>query len=73
LGSFRNLMLIELVLTIGLAGILFLEGEVSSKLAVIKGNRLYASALKRLVDQSLTWFSSQFAVKLADKFNHVHS
>ena len=64
-------MLIELVLTIGLAGILFLEGEVSSKLAVIKGNRLYSSALKRLADQSLTWFSSQFSVKLADKFNHV--
>ena len=71
LASFRNLMLIELVLTIGLAGILFLEGEVSSKLAVIKGNRLYSSALKRLADQSLTWFSSQFSVKLADKFNHV--
>ena len=58
-------------MTIGLAGILYLEGEVSSKLAVIKGNRLYSSALKRLADQSLTWFSSQFAVKLADKFNHV--
>lgn len=71
LASFRNLMLIELVLTIGLAGILFLEGEVSSKLAVIKGNRLYSSALKKLSDQSSTWFSSQFVVKLADKFNHV--
>ena len=41
-------MFIELVLTIGLAGILYLEGEVSSKLAVIKGNKLYSRALKRL-------------------------
>ena len=71
LSSFRNLMLLELVLTIGLAGIIYLEGEVSSKLAVIKGNKLYSRAIKRLSEQSLTWFSSKFSVKLADKFNHV--
>jgi hypothetical protein len=41
-------MLTELVLTLGLAGILYLEGEVSSKLAVIKGNKLYSSSLKKL-------------------------
>lgn len=64
-------MLIELILTIGLAGIIFLEGEVSSKLAVIQGNKLFSASLKRLVNQSLTWFSEQFAVYLADKFNHV--
>lgn len=64
-------MLIELVLTIGLAGIIYLEGEVSSKLAVIKGNKLYSSSLKRLTEQSLSWLSEQFSVKLADKFNHV--
>jgi len=64
-------MLTELVLTIGLAGILYLEGEVSSKLAVIKGNKLYSTSLKRLAEQSLTWQSEQFPVKLADKFNHV--
>jgi len=64
-------MLIELVLTLGLAGIIYLEGEVSSKLAVIKGNKLYSSSLKRLTEQSLSWLSEQFSVKLADKFNHV--
>ena len=64
-------MLLELVLTLGLAGIIYLEGEVSSKLAVIKGNKLYSKALERLAGQSLTWFSSHFSVKLADKFNHV--
>jgi len=38
-------MIIELVLTVGLAGIVYLEGEVSSKLAVIKGNALYSRSL----------------------------
>lgn len=64
-------MLIELVLTIGLAGIIYFEGEVSSKLAVIQGNKLYSKAVTRLADQNLTWFSQQFTVYLADKFNHV--
>jgi hypothetical protein len=64
-------MLIELVLTLGLAGIIYLEGEVSSKLAVIKGNKLYSNSLKRLTEQSLSWLGEQFSVKLADKFNHV--
>ena len=64
-------MVVELVLTIGLAGIVFLEGEVSSKLAVIQGNRLYSSALERLTSQSVVWFGEQFMVRLADKFNHV--
>lgn len=64
-------MIIELILTVGLAGIIYLEGEVSSKLAVIKGNNLYSKSLKKLTDQSLIWFSEQFSVKLADKFNHV--
>ena len=40
-ASFRNLMAIEFILTVGLAGIIYLEGEVSSKLAVIKGNQIY--------------------------------
>lgn len=64
-------MLIELVLTIGLAGVVFLEGAVSSKLAVIQGSKLYSKSVTRLADQSLTWFSQQFTVYLADKFNHV--
>ena len=64
-------MITELILTIGLAGIIYLEGVVSSKLAVIKGNKLYSNSLNRLADQSLTWFSEQFSVKVADKFNHV--
>jgi hypothetical protein len=66
-------MVIELILTIGLAGIVYLEGEVSSKLAVIKGNNLYSKSLKKLTDQSLVWFNDQFSVKIADKFNHVSS
>jgi hypothetical protein len=65
-------MAIELILTIGLAGIVYLEGTVSSKLAVIKGNNLYSKSLKKLTDQSLIWFNDQFLVKIADKFNHVH-
>ena len=65
-------MFLELILTIGLAGIIYLEGEVSSKLAVIKGNNLYSKSLKKMTEQSLTWFNDQFTVKIADKFNHVH-
>jgi hypothetical protein len=64
-------MIIELVLTVGLAGIVYLEGEVSSKLAVIKGNTLYSRSLERLSERSLVWFNEQFSVKLANKFNHV--
>lgn len=71
LASFRNLMALELILTLGLAGIIYLEGEVSSKLAVIKGNNLYGNSLRKLTEQNLIWFNDQFAVKLADKFNHV--
>jgi hypothetical protein len=37
----KSLMLYEVVLTLGLAGLIYLEGEVSSHLAVIVGNRLY--------------------------------
>jgi hypothetical protein len=64
-------MITELILILDLAAIIYLESAVSSKLAVIKGNKLYSRSLKRLADQSLSWFSEQFSVKLADKFNHV--
>lgn len=37
----KNLMFYEVVLTIGLAGLIYLEGEVSSYIAVIIGNKLY--------------------------------
>ena len=71
IGSIRNLFLIQLLLTAGVAGIRFIEGTVRPKIAIIKGNKLYESAIKRMVDQSLTWFAGQFSVRLADKFNHV--
>lgn len=64
-------MVIEVVLTLALAGVIYLEGEMSSSLAVIQGNVLYESALKGLVAKEASWFDREFAVKLADRFNHV--
>jgi len=34
-------MLYETVLTLGLAGLIYIEGEVGSYLAMIAGNKLY--------------------------------
>lgn len=36
--KFRNMMLLEVVLTMGLAGVLYYEGEVSSNIAIIQGS-----------------------------------
>lgn len=36
--KFMNMMLLEVVLTLGLAAVLFYEGEVSSLIAIIQGN-----------------------------------
>lgn len=38
-------MFYEVVLTIGLAGLIYLEGEVSTHLAIITGNKLYKLSL----------------------------
>lgn len=43
--SLRTLMFYEVVLTIGLAGLIYLEGEVSTHLAIITGNKLYKLSL----------------------------
>lgn len=36
----RKMMIIEVILTMGLAGVLFYEGEVSSQIAIIQGTVL---------------------------------
>ena len=54
-----------------LALILYFEGEVSSLISIIQGNVLYEKSIKSLVKKPINWFHHQFAVKLADKFNHV--
>ncbi len=39
--NYQNMLLLEVVLTFCLSAIIYLEGEVSSWIAVIIGNRLY--------------------------------
>lgn len=39
--NFKGLLVMEVVLTLGLAGIIWLEGQVASEIAMIQGNNLY--------------------------------
>jgi hypothetical protein len=54
--ALKVLMEYELVLTLGLAGLIYLEGEVSSYLAVITGNKLYKESLESLVHREIRWY-----------------
>lgn len=54
--KFRDMIVVEFVLTVGLAGIIWLEGEVSSEIAIIQGNNLYKDALTSLGNNKLSWF-----------------
>jgi hypothetical protein len=54
-----------------LALIIYFEGEVSSLISIIQGNILYHESITSMVKKPINWFNQQFAVKLADKFNHV--
>jgi hypothetical protein len=49
LSAMSNLMMYELVLTLGLAGLIYLESEVSSYLSIIAGNKLYKESLESLL------------------------
>lgn len=70
LSSLKTLMIYELILTLGLCAIIFLEGEVSSALAVIKGNRLYKKSLEEFSLISFKWYQNHYAMRLANIFNH---
>ena len=65
------MIVIEVVLTFGLAGVLYYEGEVSSMIAIIQGNSLYKESLVDLTEKDMSWFTTEYSVKIADKFNHV--
>ena len=65
------MIIIEIILTIGLAAVLYYEGEVSSKIAIIQGNTLYKEALEDLASKDMRWFTTEYSVKIADNFNHV--
>ncbi len=65
------MMIAEVALTFCLAGLIYLEGEFSTLLAIIIGNRLYSESLKELTNKSLHWYTNQYNVKLADRYNHV--
>ena len=65
------MIIIEIILTLGLAAVLYYEGEVSSIIAIIQGNALYKEALEDLAQKEIRWFTTEYSVKIADKFNHV--
>lgn len=64
-------MIAEVLLTFCLAGLIYLEGEFSTIIAIVIGNKLYKESIKELTNKSLTWYSNQYNVKLADRYNHV--
>ena len=70
--NYKNLLFLEILLTICLAGIIYLEGEVSSYIAIIIGNKLYSETLTNLTEKRIGWFSNEYSVKIADRFNHVN-
>ena len=43
--NFQSMIVIEVILTIGLALVLYYEGEVSSRIAIIQGNNIYKDSL----------------------------
>lgn len=65
------MLILEVVLTLCLSGIIYLEGEVSSHIAMIIGNRLYEESLTELTKKRIAWFANEYSVKIADRFNHV--
>lgn len=70
LKALQSLMLYEVVLTLGLAGLIYIEGEVSSYLAMIAGNKLYRESLQSLVHREIRWYGEEYSLRTADKFNH---
>lgn len=69
--KYKNLMIAEVVLTFCLAGLIYLEGEISTILAVVIGNKLYEQSFEELGKKRLSWYGRELSVKLADKYNHV--
>jgi hypothetical protein len=67
------------VLTVGLAGIIYYEGEVSSMIAVMQGinywnvgNYMYRNSLFALINKKISYFTAEYPIKTADRFNHVY-
>lgn len=71
LSALRTLMFYEVILTLGLSGIVFLEGEVSSHLAIMTGSILYKESLEALVQKDMQWYGKNYYLRSADTFNHV--
>ena len=69
--QFQYMIIIEVILTLGLSGVLYYEGEVSSKIAIMQGNSIYKESLTNLLKKRISWFASEYSVKIADRFNHV--
>ncbi len=69
--KFKSMMIAEVVLTFCLAGLIYLEGEISTILAIAIGNRLYEQSFEELGKKRLSWYGRELSVKLADKYNHV--
>ena len=53
--AFTSMIVIEVVLTIALAAVLFYEGEISSDLVLIQSNQLYKDSLVSLTKKHISW------------------
>jgi hypothetical protein len=71
LHSFRLLLKFEVVLTVGLALMVYLEGAVSSAIAVAIGNSIYKRSLEAVVAKELAWYAKTHSPLIANKYNHV--
>lgn len=72
-NKYKNLMITEIILTFCLAGLIYLEGEFSTLLAIITGNKVYEESFNELAKKELSWHANEYNVQLADKYNHVQS
>jgi hypothetical protein len=53
--SFQSMIIVEVMLTFGLAGVLYYEGDVSSWVAIIQGTVQPIQATTSTVSPSRTW------------------
>jgi len=44
---------------------------VASSIAIIQGNKLYENTLSTLTSNKISWFSKEYSIRIANRFNHV--
>jgi hypothetical protein len=70
-GSFKMLMRYELVLTCGLAFLMYFEYHILCKVSTIVGNKIYEKAITSVSKKPMKWYTLTHAPFISDKLNHV--